>query len=416
MDTFCTLRNLAVCLCFLAGPSFGQVLVSTEQKLTKKLFTDSNYDKEIFPSKTANDTLKVSLGLAVISLIDVDEKNQALVVNGWVRMKWNDYRLRWDPAAYDGISLLRVSDQRVWRPDIFLYNNAKSAYTYADQQVNVIVYSDGHIIWIPPKQIMSHCAMDMRKFPFDQHMCHLAFGSWSFDGNRLDLENFGKDYTIDLADFAPHDEWDIIRNTGARSDKFYACCEEPYPEITYNITISRKSSYYSQIFIGPAVVMTLLIPFIFLLPPESGEKVTLGVGIMICLVLMVLMMEGFLPSALSTAPIIAMYYTSSFILMGISVAFSVRTLGMYWHGSNSSPPALLSKVFVDGLGRCLCVKRDNYSGVSNDEGRGDSDIEVKSPKTGHGRKEWRLISIVVDRLLWIIFMVVAIIMTIALFV
>jgi nicotinic acetylcholine receptor len=65
------------------------------------------------------------------------------------------------------------------------YFSAKSAYTYHDQQVNMIVYSDGSILWIPPKQLMSHCAMDMRKFPFDQHKCQLKFGSWTFDGNRV---------------------------------------------------------------------------------------------------------------------------------------------------------------------------------------------------------------------------------------
>jgi hypothetical protein len=35
---------------------------------------------------------------------------------------WKDYRLKWDPATFDNINVIRISDQRVWRPDIFLYN------------------------------------------------------------------------------------------------------------------------------------------------------------------------------------------------------------------------------------------------------------------------------------------------------
>jgi nicotinic acetylcholine receptor len=92
----------------------------------------------------------------------------------------------------------------------------------------------------------------------------------------MDLVYYEGASAIDLSDFVPHDEWDVIETTGSKSITFYPCCVEFYPDITYNITISRKSSYYSHIYIGPAVVMTLLIPFIFLLPPESREKVTLG--------------------------------------------------------------------------------------------------------------------------------------------
>lgn len=35
---------------------------------------------------------------------------------------WSDYQLRWDPADYGSITVIRVSANKVWKPDIVLFN------------------------------------------------------------------------------------------------------------------------------------------------------------------------------------------------------------------------------------------------------------------------------------------------------
>lgn len=35
---------------------------------------------------------------------------------------WNDYKLKWNPSDYDGAEFLRVPAQKIWKPDIVLYN------------------------------------------------------------------------------------------------------------------------------------------------------------------------------------------------------------------------------------------------------------------------------------------------------
>ncbi|CAB0016741.1 unnamed protein product [Nesidiocoris tenuis] len=36
---------------------------------------------------------------------------------------WNDYQLQWDEADYGGIGVLRLPPDKVWKPDIVLFNN-----------------------------------------------------------------------------------------------------------------------------------------------------------------------------------------------------------------------------------------------------------------------------------------------------
>lgn len=35
---------------------------------------------------------------------------------------WNDYKLKWNPSDYDGTEFMRVPAQKIWKPDIVLYN------------------------------------------------------------------------------------------------------------------------------------------------------------------------------------------------------------------------------------------------------------------------------------------------------
>lgn len=45
------------------------------------------------------------------------------------------------------------------------------------------------------------------------------------------------DLGIDLQDYYISVEWDIMGVPAMRNEKYYSCCEEPYLDITFNITL-----------------------------------------------------------------------------------------------------------------------------------------------------------------------------------
>uniref|UniRef100_A0A2H1VU81 SFRICE_023908 n=1 Tax=Spodoptera frugiperda TaxID=7108 RepID=A0A2H1VU81_SPOFR len=51
-----------------------------------------------------------------------EEKDQLLTTNCWITQIWTDYHLRWNTSDFDGIGVIRIPYERVWRPDIILYN------------------------------------------------------------------------------------------------------------------------------------------------------------------------------------------------------------------------------------------------------------------------------------------------------
>lgn len=63
---------------------------------------------------------------------------------------------------------------------------------------------------------------------------------------------------------------------GKRSEKFYECCREPYPDVTFTVTIRRRTLYYGLNLLIPCVLISALALLVFLLPADSGEKISLG--------------------------------------------------------------------------------------------------------------------------------------------
>ena len=63
---------------------------------------------------------------------------------------------------------------------------------------------------------------------------------------------------------------------GERHEVFYDCCPEPYVDITFTIHIRRRTLYYFFNLIVPCVLISSMALLGFTLPPDSGEKLTLG--------------------------------------------------------------------------------------------------------------------------------------------
>jgi nicotinic acetylcholine receptor len=61
-----------------------------------------------------------------------------------------------------------------------------------------------------------------------------------------------------------------------RSVVVYACCPEPYIDITYTIHIRRRTLYYGINLIIPCAFISFLTLLTFVLPPDEGEKIGLG--------------------------------------------------------------------------------------------------------------------------------------------
>ena len=57
---------------------------------------------------------------------------------------------------------------------------------------------------------------------------------------------------------------------------YYSCCPEPYVDVTFTIIIRRRTLYYFFNLIVPCLLIASMAVLGFTLPPDSGEKLSLG--------------------------------------------------------------------------------------------------------------------------------------------
>ncbi|XP_040566096.1 acetylcholine receptor subunit beta-like 1 [Lepeophtheirus salmonis] len=350
MDWNIMLIILLTFLLRLFSPGHGS---QEEERLVRDLFR--GYNKLIRPVQNMTQKVEVAFGLAFIQLINVNEKNQIMKSNVWLRFVWNDYQLQWDEADYGGISVLRLPPDKVWKPDIVLFNNADGNYEVRYKS-NVLIYPDGEVLWVPPAIYQSSCTIDVTYFPFDQQTCIMKFGSWTFTGDQVSLTLYNnKDY-VDLSDYWKSGTWDIIEVPAYLNIHNDTLPTET--DISFYITIRRKTLFYTVNLILPTVLISFLCVLVFYLPAEAGEKVTLGISILLSLVVFLLLVSKILPPTSLVLPLIAKYLLFTFIMNTVSILVTVVIINWNFRGPRThSMPNWIRVLFLKYLPIVLFMRR-----------------------------------------------------------
>ncbi|XP_053741537.1 neuronal acetylcholine receptor subunit alpha-7 [Synchiropus splendidus] len=314
-----TLHVLTLC-CLIHGSLQGVHQRRLYQDLMK------NYNPLERPVNNDSDSLTVHFSFSLMQIMDVDEKNQVLTTNIWLQLYWKDYYLQWNTTEYPGVSHVRFPDSQIWRPDILLYNSADERFD-ASFHTNILVNSSGHCQYLPPGIFKSTCYIDVRWFPFDVQRCDLKFGSWTYGGWSLDLQMIQADITGYIA----NGEWDLVEVPGRRSERFYDCCKEPYPDVTFTVVMRRRTLYYGLNLLIPCVLISTLALLVFLLPADSGEKISLGITVLLSLTVFMLLVAEIMPATSDSVPLIAQYFATTMVIVGLSVIATVLVLQYHHH-------------------------------------------------------------------------------------
>uniref|UniRef100_A0A8C6WTC0 Cholinergic receptor, nicotinic, alpha 10a n=1 Tax=Neogobius melanostomus TaxID=47308 RepID=A0A8C6WTC0_9GOBI len=320
------------------------------QKLLNDLF--ANYSSALRPVEDTNKELNVTLQVTLSQIIDMDERNQILTAYLWIRRVWVDALLRWDKDEYDGLDTIRIPSSYVWRPDIVLYNNADDHFT-GPMDTNVVIQHDGQITWDSPAITKSSCKVDVSFFPFDAQQCRFTYGSWTYNGNQLDILNAMD--SADLADLVENVEWEVLGMPAKKNVVTYGCCAEPYPDVTYTLMLKRKASFYVFNLLIPCVMISFLAPLGFYLPADSGEKVSLGVTVMLALTVFQLLVAEIMPPS-ENVPLIGKYYIATMTMITASTALTIFIMNIHHCGPDAKPvPKWAKKVILQYLAHMCFV-------------------------------------------------------------
>nr|CAI5824587.1 unnamed protein product [Callosobruchus analis] len=238
--------------------------------------------------------------------------------------------LRWNSSEFGGVKDLRIPPHRLWKPDVLMYNSADEGFdgTYP---TNVVVRNNGSCLYVPPGIFKSTCKIDITWFPFDDQRCEMKFGSWTYDGLQVSFYHFIDLHLQSIRVFYSQP----LGVPGKRNEIYYNCCPEPYIDITFVIIIRRRTLYYFFNLIVPCVLIASMAVLGFTLPPDSGEKLSLGVTILLSLTVFLNMVAETMPATSDAVPLLGTYFNCIMFMVASSVVSTILILNYHHRNADT---------------------------------------------------------------------------------
>ncbi|XP_064595847.1 neuronal acetylcholine receptor subunit alpha-10-like [Liolophura sinensis] len=414
-----------------------------ESRLWRYLFIENSYNLKIRPVYNTSRAVNLTLDVAVNQIIDFDEPKMILTSGIWVRLYWRDELLTWNSSDFGGLTSIQVPARDIWLPDLCLYSSVVTPTdgTFGNTNFMVLISSEGNIRWLYPIVIQSRCRVDMGLFPYDTQYCVHEFGSWSYSGHHIDI--YPKNPFGDAANYISNGEWDLLDLPCRKKVTTYGCCPEPYPSVVYTYVLQRRPTFYLFNLALPCFLITCVNLLSFLLPVESGEKIALSITTLLTVVLFLRMIADSIPPQGNVIPIIQWYFGGCMVLLCLSTAVAILVYRIHFKGEYGTPfPVWARRILYGPLGRklgaCPAVNQVeenkvtilkkkpildqtpapdnkvfsfcNYDDVENLSANDDTVPEMESrnvvPNSGSDGKEWRDLGRCIDKLFFILFILV----------
>ena len=220
---------------------------------------------------------------------------------------------------------------------------------YNTYKAQVSLTYDGNVTWLNPAIFKSVCQIDVTYFPFDEQICEMKFGSWSYDMRRIDV--YPKpDYTGLNKNYITNGEWELRQITAKRNEKKYSCCPYKFVDVTIRFHIRRESIDYILKLIIPCALISSMIFLGFILPPESGERIGLSITVLLAMTVFQQFTSEIMPAY--GFPLLSQYYFATIIQIGLSLLVTTAILNFY-HRNKIRMPKLLRKIINEWIFRMV---------------------------------------------------------------
>ena len=239
------------------------------------------------------------------------------------------------------------------------------------------------MMWVPPAIYKSSCTIDVQYFPFDEQICDMKFGSWTFNEKQLNFTFYYGVPHLDLSDYLESGAWDLVEGN-ANITRFPSGTENQFKSLViFKLVLRRKTLFYTVNLIIPCVLISFVTISVFILPADAGEKITLCISILLALVVFLLLISKILPPAI-TIPLISQYLLFTFIMNILAIMATVIVINRNYRTPRTHHmPYWVRIVFLNYLPRFLLMKRPDHDERWREK---DRDIKHKYKKKARQNK------------------------------
>ena len=182
------------------------------------------------------------------------------------------------------------------------------------KSASVKCYASGHVVLMTFGKGKTICPMNLRYFPFDKHTCQIEFMEIALPGINSTQGGYVRGGVVfqkfpahaDRPPYVQNGEWEFLSvnlDTSPRITRT-AGATVTYAIFTVTVELQRKPSFYVMTLMVPSVLISLISVIGFLLPSESGEKVSLQLTALLSYSLLLTVLVDIVPPIGGNFPLI----------------------------------------------------------------------------------------------------------------
>lgn len=331
----------------------GMVVANDEDRLLKSI---KGHDIHVRPVRNISHPVNVTFGFNLIQIVDLNEREQIIIMKIWLRMTWYNEFMKWDPEKWGHVTHSRVEPDDVWKPDIFLQEDVGGDVSKATHEYKtpVVIHANGKHVWMVPVKIQTSCLVDVTNFPFDAQTCQLKFVSWTHDESEMVI-NIERKPIVNLS-YLNSSQWILMDVERKTLHTLYPCCTTPYIDACFIFKLKRKSLYYMHNIIIPCIIQMIVILFTFFLPPDSGERIGLLITVSLVFAVYLQVLSQSLPTNSSSTPVLTHFFIYVMIESACSIIVTCFILRIHFKGAKNAKkpvPRWVKSMFIDCCGKVM---------------------------------------------------------------
>ncbi|XP_039282915.1 uncharacterized protein LOC111053773 [Nilaparvata lugens] len=161
--------------CYGVGTSKIDRHLTFTESLRRDLI--QGYDRFAIPFNITEDWSPINVSFSPYH-VELDSKQEQLILVGKFFLAWKDEKLKWDPASYGNITSLQLIHGEIWKPELILYNAAGHGVNPLGPS-GMVVSNRGEVNWNPNSRLQTRCSLEFKYLFNEKHTCEIQLGLWA---------------------------------------------------------------------------------------------------------------------------------------------------------------------------------------------------------------------------------------------
>ena len=296
----------------------------------------NGYNQYIRPNSDQSQQTVVTAMMHLISINGMDELSGTMSTVVYVDMTWKDPRMMWNKTEYSDVTQIIIPQKLVWKPDLVVTNPVKKVRKIGFEDIMVRYRDDGMAFWYTGDYLETSCDIDVTHFPFDRQVCTIEMIPWNYRHRELQLL-FAQN-NVQLDNFTQNGEWILYKTAAERVG------DGPFEYIYFKLYLERRSSFFIINLFIPVVLLVFLNCMVFLLSPDSGERVGYAITCLLAITVYLSFVSGTIPKTSKPISVLSFVLMVLLILSTVICFLTIVSLRFHFRSEKKPLPKWLCKL------------------------------------------------------------------------